>query len=70
MREDERAAHISSALGLRRTAHKWLRMAKKYGADTLTAKAYLSEAGRLLNYARWNLSMVRNIDARNGETND
>lgn len=67
MRQAERTAHISSALGLRRTAHKWLGMAQEWPGE---ADRYIAEAKRLLRYARWNLSMVRNIDAWNGETND
>lgn len=62
-----RAAHVQSAFGLRKTAHKYLGMAIDWPDS---AERYRSEARRLLNYARWNLSQVRDMDARenvNGE---
>ena len=42
-------------------------MAKEWPEDE---EYMIEQARRLLRNAMWNLSMVRNIDAWNGETND
>lgn len=58
--QQTRQAHIQSALGLRRTAHNWMRRAIEWPNER---ERYMSEAKRLLSHARWDLSRVRNIDA-------
>lgn len=56
----ERAAHVASALGLRRTSHTWLQMARDWPKD---AARYRAEAKRIRDYARWNLNKARGLDA-------
>jgi len=57
-----RNAHIQSALGLRRTAQEWSMMAREFPEN---AVKYLAEAKRVRDYARWDISMARNVDTWN-----